>query len=258
MAAAAEQAGLVEMDVGVDETRQHQPPGGIDLGGLADEFWRNGGDLAAGNADIDRRRRRPGDAGIAEYEIEGAACMAENLAEARPEGSPRLCAIRWQNCSKNVHAIWTMDCRVLEAGESAMPAAAKPEARPMSDAEIVEAYLTASMIPDPDAAAAYMKPGTIITFTGGREFDHPRGPTGFNARRYRWVKKKMDRFDVCPGNGETVVYSVGTLYGEWIDGTPFEGNRYVDRFVVQNGQIVKMDVWNDSAERILVQRGIEA
>jgi hypothetical protein len=114
------------------------------------------------------------------------------------------------------------------------------------------------MIPDPDAAAAYMKPGTIITFTGGREFDHPRGPTGFNAQRYRWVKKKMDRFDVCPGKDETVVYSIGTLYGEWIDGTPFEGNRYVDRFVVQGGQIVKMDVWNDSAERILVQRGIKA
>ena len=48
------------------------------------------------------------------------------------------------------------------------------------------------------------------------------------------------------------------LYGEWIDGTPFEGNRYVDRFVVKGGQIVKMDVWNDSAERILVQMGIEA
>jgi hypothetical protein len=136
-----------------------------------------------------------------------------------------------------------------------MPAAAKPETSEMSDAEIVEAYLTASMIPDPDAAAAYMKPGT---FTGGREFDHPRGPTGFNAQRYRWVKKKMDRFDVCPGKDETVVYSIGTLYGEWIDGTPFEANRYVDRFVVQNGQIVKMDVWNDSAERILVQRGIKA
>ena len=40
----------------------------------------------------------------------------------------------------------------------------------------------------------------------------------------------MDRFDVCPGAAETVVYSIGTLYGEWIDGTPFEGNRYVDRF----------------------------
>ena len=139
-----------------------------------------------------------------------------------------------------------------------MSAAAKPEISQMSDAEVVEAYLTASMIPDPDAAAAYMKPGTIITFTGGREFDHPRGPTGFNAGRYSWVKKRMERFDVCPADGETIVYSIGTLYGAWPDGTPFEGNRYVDRFVVIAGQIVAMDVWNDSAERILERRGITA
>ena len=139
-----------------------------------------------------------------------------------------------------------------------MTVTAKAQSKPMSDAEIVEAYLTASMIPDPETAAVYMAPGTVITFTGGREFDHPRGPAGFNAKRYRWVKKKMDRFDVCSGDGETVVYSVGTLYGEWHDGTPFEGNRYVDRFVVRNGKITKMDVWNDSAERILVQRGIDA
>ena len=61
----------------------------------------------------------------------------------------------------------------------AAEAQSRNEPKRMSDAEVVEAYLTASMIPDPDAAAAYMKPGTIITFTGGREFDHPRGPTGF-------------------------------------------------------------------------------
>jgi len=139
-----------------------------------------------------------------------------------------------------------------------MSVAAKAPSKTMSDAEIVEAYLTASMIPDPEAAAVYMAAGTVITFTGGREFDHPRGPAGFNAKRYRWVKKRMERFDVCPGDGETVVYSVGTLYGEWHDGTPFEGNRYVDRFVVRGGKITKMDVWNDSAERILVQRGIDA
>ena len=60
-----------------------------------------------------------------------------------------------------------------------MSVAAKAGAsKSMSDAEVVEAYLTASMIPDPDAAAAYMKPGTVITFTGGREFDHPRGQIG--------------------------------------------------------------------------------
>lgn len=132
----------------------------------------------------------------------------------------------------------------------------KVDARP--DAETVRLYLEASMVPDPEGAARYMAPGAPITFTGGRLFDHPSGPSGFNAMRYRWVKKRMERFDVCPGDDETIVYSVGTLYGEWPDGTPFEGNRYVDRFVVRGGLIVKMDVWNDSAERILDRRGIVA
>ena len=95
-------------------------------------------------------------------------------------------------------------------------------------------------------------------FTGGRTFDHPSGSIGFNARRYRWVKKAMERFDVVPGSEETIVYSIGTLYGEWPDGTPFKDNRYIDRFVVRGGKITRMDVWNDSAERILVREGIEA
>ncbi|GAB2183077.1 nuclear transport factor 2 family protein [Roseibium sp. LAB1] len=126
------------------------------------------------------------------------------------------------------------------------------------EAEIVRAYLDASMKPDPDLAATYVADHVTITFTGGRVFNHPSGPTGFNAMRYKWVKKKMDRFDVARGAEGVVVYSVGTLFGEWPDGTAFEGNRYVDRFEVNDGKITKMDVWNDSAERILTRMGIEA
>ncbi|KPF99711.1 hypothetical protein IP86_08755 [Rhodopseudomonas sp. AAP120] len=125
-------------------------------------------------------------------------------------------------------------------------------------AALVERFLVASMIPDPETAATFMAADVAITFTGGRKFSHPRDATAFNAMRYKWVKKKMERTDVAPGDGETVVYNTGTLYGEWPDGTPFEGNRYVDRFVVRGGKIVKMDVWNDSAERLLTQKGIEA
>ncbi len=127
--------------------------------------------------------------------------------------------------------------------------------RQVSGAAIVEAYLDASMRPDPDMAATFMAPGAIIVFTGGRTFAHPREATAFNAGRYRWVKKQMDRFDVCETATETIVYSIGTLYGEWPNGEPFSGNRYVDRFVVVDGKIVAVDVWNDSAERILVQQG---
>jgi ketosteroid isomerase-like protein len=126
------------------------------------------------------------------------------------------------------------------------------------DAALVERFLVASMIPDPETAGTFMSADVDITFTGGRKFKHPRDATAFNAMRYKWVKKKMERTDVAPGDGETVVYNTGTLYGEWHDGTKFEGNRYVDRFVVRDGKIVKMDVWNDSAERILVRMDIEA
>ncbi|ALN74957.1 nuclear transport factor 2 family protein [Aureimonas sp. AU20] len=120
-----------------------------------------------------------------------------------------------------------------------------------ADVAIVRAYLEASMVPDPDRAAGFMAPGCTITFTGGRAFSHPSGPTSVNAARYKWVKKRMERFDVAPGDGVTTVYSCGYLYGEWPDGTPFDNNRYVDRFEVVNGRITKMDVWNDSAEWIL-------
>lgn len=125
-------------------------------------------------------------------------------------------------------------------------------------AEVVERFLEASMVPDPVTAAQYISPELKITFTGARKYTHPRETAAFNAKRYKWVKKKMERTDVVPGTAETIVYNLGTLYGEWPDGTPFEGNRYVDRFVVRGGKIVQMDVWNDSAERLLTRAGIEA
>jgi hypothetical protein len=125
-------------------------------------------------------------------------------------------------------------------------------------AAIVEKFLEASMVPDPVTAARYIADDLKLTFTGGRKMSHPRDSTAFNAKRYKWVKKKMERSDVVPGARETIVYNIGTLYGEWPDGTPFEGNRYVDRFVVRGGKIVQMDVWNDSAERLLTRHGIVA
>ena len=125
---------------------------------------------------------------------------------------------------------------------------------------IVEAFLEASMVPDPVRARTFMAPDVKITFTGGRSFDDPAGTAAFNAARYRWVKKKFERTDVVAGgtDDETIVYNIGTLFGEWPDGQPFSGNRYVDRFVVRAGRIVRMDVWNDSAELLLVRAGLAA
>lgn len=124
--------------------------------------------------------------------------------------------------------------------------------------EIVERFLEASMVPDPATARTFMAPRVAITFTGGRRFAEPAESAAFNAGRYAWVKKRFERTDVVAGatEDEAIVYNIGTLYGAWPDGTPFEGNRYIDRFVLSGGKIVRMDVWNDSAEILLARAGL--
>jgi hypothetical protein len=126
--------------------------------------------------------------------------------------------------------------------------------------ELVEQFLRTIMVPDPVGARAFVAPDLRIRFTGGREMRDPTECSAFNAGRYAWVKKRLEQTDVAPGvnEGEAVVYNTGTLYGAWLDGSLFEGNRYVDRYLVRNGLIVQMDVWNDSAEWMLVRAGLAA
>ncbi|MEG5263050.1 nuclear transport factor 2 family protein [Pseudomonas sp. JDS28PS106] len=119
------------------------------------------------------------------------------------------------------------------------------------DVQIVSDFLEASMAPDPVRAATFMSDDVKITFTGGRAMPDPQAITAFNGSRYAWVKKQLGSFDCMDRGDHTVVYSNGTLFGEWPDGSSFSGNRYLDRFEVRNGKITRMDVWNDSAEWLL-------
>jgi hypothetical protein len=123
---------------------------------------------------------------------------------------------------------------------------------------IVEAYLERSMVPDPVGAAAYVSDDFQLVFTGGRRFSGPAESAGFNAKRYAWVKKRFLRTDAAldPATGDVHVYNTGYLYGEWKDGTAFETNRYMDKFVVRGGKIISTDVWNDSAEILLHKAGL--
>ena len=123
---------------------------------------------------------------------------------------------------------------------------------------IVEIYLERSMVPDPEGAAAYVSDDFKLVFTGGRIFAGPAESAAFNAKRYDWVKKKFLRTDAAldEATGDVHVYNTGYLYGAWKDGTTFETNRYLDKFVVRHCKIVSTDVWNDSAEIILHKAGL--
>ncbi|MCZ6638699.1 MAG: nuclear transport factor 2 family protein, partial [Candidatus Dadabacteria bacterium] len=99
---------------------------------------------------------------------------------------------------------------------------------------IVERFMLASMDGDRAVTDELMAPDIKITFVGGRKFDKPEDIKSFNSERFRDLKKKIERYDVAFEDNETTVYCIGTLYGEWPDGEPFEGNRYVDRFVIRD------------------------
>ena len=129
---------------------------------------------------------------------------------------------------------------------------------PTTPAAIVDEYLRLLMIPDPVARGRFVAEDLQIRFTGGRAMRDPAECVAFNASRYRWVKKNVEQTETVTGGTDdtTVVYSIGTLFGAWPDGTAFEGNRYVDRYIVRNGLITQMEVWNDSAEWLLVRAGL--
>ncbi|MFL9923169.1 nuclear transport factor 2 family protein [Herbaspirillum lusitanum] len=135
---------------------------------------------------------------------------------------------------------------------------ADPTALPYDPAALVDEYLRILMIPDPDGARRFVAPDLQIRFTGGRPMRDPAECARFNAGRYAWVRKRFEGTELVSGATQecAVVYNRGTLYGAWPDGSPFEGNRYVDRYVIRHGLITQMDVWNDSAERMLARAGL--
>jgi hypothetical protein len=123
-----------------------------------------------------------------------------------------------------------------------------------SAAALVREFLTTMEARDLARAEAFLAPGFTMTFPGGGRFTSLREVVEWARPRYRWCKKRYDRFDAAPldsslaGGGAVAVYCFGTLYGEWPDGRAFEGIRFIDRFTVVGGKFTEQMVWNDMGE----------
>jgi hypothetical protein len=124
---------------------------------------------------------------------------------------------------------------------SSDPAAADPAA-------VVHAYLAAMEARDLPSAQAHLAPGFTMTFPGGVTMTTLEDLVAWSRPRYRFVKKTYERFDALPGPEVSLVYCYGTLHGEWPDGAPFSGIRFIDRFELSGDRIARQDVWNDMGE----------
>lgn len=114
-----------------------------------------------------------------------------------------------------------------------------------SPKEIVRAFLTAMKERDLQRARTFLADGFTMTFPGGARFTALEELVAWGRQRYRFVRKSYDTFDECFGGAGMVVYCFGTLSGEWLDGSAFDGIRFIDRFEVEAGKLVDQKVWND-------------
>jgi phenylpyruvate tautomerase PptA (4-oxalocrotonate tautomerase family) len=131
----------------------------------------------------------------------------------------------------------------MRGGTRRTPAPALPD-----PAAIVRGYLEAMEARDLDGAQAFLADGFTMTFPSGKVLTSLSDLVAWSKTRYAFVKKTYTRFDVAPSLEGPAVYCHGTLAGEWLDGTAFDGIRFIDRFTVRGDKLTDQEVWNDMAE----------
>ena len=124
----------------------------------------------------------------------------------------------------------------------------------MDAATMIDRFLQLNEDRKIDEVQAMLAPGCIIEFPGGKKFANIAEMVENAKGRYNWVKKHRERYFVGENGNQTIVTSIGTLYGENLHGVAFEGVRYVDLFVIENGLITEQRVWNDFGETGVLDR----
>lgn len=118
----------------------------------------------------------------------------------------------------------------------------------MDAAALIDKFLQLTEDRKLDEVESMIAPGCKIEFPGGIHFANMNEMVANAKTRYSWVKKHRDRYFVGVNGNQHTVTSIGTLYGVNLAGEEFEGIRYVDVFVIEDGLITEQMVWNDFCE----------
>ena len=121
--------------------------------------------------------------------------------------------------------------------------------------ELTRHFLALMQARDLAAASALLAPDFVMHFPGHTAMHTLGELVDWAKGRYTSVAKDYERFDESWADGFTVVYCSGTLRGVWLDGSSFEGVRFIDRFEIADGKIRRQDVWNDLAETLAQGQG---
>jgi phenylpyruvate tautomerase PptA (4-oxalocrotonate tautomerase family) len=114
-------------------------------------------------------------------------------------------------------------------------------------AQTAQAFLMAMQERELEHAKSFLAPEFAMTFPGNVNLTKLEDLVQWAKGRYQFVKKSYETFDTTFKPDHAVVHCHGTLYGQWLDGREFTGIRFIDRFEIKNGLLVRQQVWNDMA-----------
>ena len=117
-----------------------------------------------------------------------------------------------------------------------------------SPTTVVKNFLDAMSRRDFATMEKLMAPEFKMTVSGGHVFKHPREFAAQSGKRQKSARKTTDRYDEIPIPNGGVVFAMGSMAREWLNGETYAGVRYIDRFEIKDGKIVDMNVWSDMSE----------
>jgi phenylpyruvate tautomerase PptA (4-oxalocrotonate tautomerase family) len=123
-----------------------------------------------------------------------------------------------------------------------------PAKAPVQPAQLVQQFLNAMEARNLAKAKSCLAERFTMLFPGGVEFTKLEQMIEWAKPRYQSIIKTYEKFDEAFDKDGAAVYCFGTLSGKWLDGTSFEGIRFVDRFRVVDEKLTSQRVWNDLAE----------
>ena len=120
-----------------------------------------------------------------------------------------------------------------------------PAQAPTQSEEIIQNYLSAMQARDLKLANSFINDKFIITCPGNEIFYTIESFLNWGKLRYKNIKKDISAIDSSFYGLEAIIYCYGTLQGEWLNGKPFKGIRFIDKFHTKHSKIISQEIWND-------------
>ncbi|UYF99290.1 MULTISPECIES: nuclear transport factor 2 family protein [unclassified Halomonas] len=116
-----------------------------------------------------------------------------------------------------------------------------------SDKTQVRAFLAAMQARDLAKAKRFLAERVALEFPGAPTMASLEEVIAWAGSRYRHVSKTLHGVDHCVTPLESIVICHGVLDVTWLDDTTSTGVRFIDRFELKDGLIIRQQVWNDLA-----------